>query len=374
MGGKSATISAANHPGTWIKTDAAVAYSVASVTMKFVGKCYNQDSEKATVTVLAYSDAGLTTKVAETPAQEVPAISDNDGVETLTFTFATAPAANMYYKINFDIINTTTYNGVVALEKVTFNAAGGETPVEIAQPSDTFSGTVTVGGQGVFTTIALADAKAFVELGDTKAVLDYTFDKATGLVTIPLGGNYGNLKGTYDAENNKLVNCGLDGAAAAMVTNNGSLEFAGSKVAYNCDGTDAELQAIFKRRVGSSENGLVVADTTNKVAGQSAVQLPGNGSGDVRLNLKQDISGGVTAKNLGYWVFNPSANNVKVRMWVYKAANLQSNAELTQTPVEMAPGWNYYRAGFTEAKIYNIQIADFSNSGVNLTFDNIAIF
>ena len=123
MGGKSATISAADHPGTWIKTDAAVAYSVASVTMKFVGKCYNQDSEKATVTVLAYSDAELTTKVAETAAQEVPAINDNNGFEELTFTFAIAPAANMFYKINFDIINTTTYNGVVALEKVTFNAA-----------------------------------------------------------------------------------------------------------------------------------------------------------------------------------------------------------------------------------------------------------
>ena len=48
MGGKSATISAEGHPGTWIKTDKALDYSVASVTLKFVGKCYNQDNEKAT--------------------------------------------------------------------------------------------------------------------------------------------------------------------------------------------------------------------------------------------------------------------------------------------------------------------------------------
>ena len=62
-------------------------------------------------------------------------------------------------------------------------------------------------------------------------------------------------------------------------------------------------------------------------------------------------------------------------MWVYKAANLQSNAEIASSSgVEFAPGWTFYRVGFTEAKIYNIQIADFSNSGVNLTFDNIAIF
>ena len=123
MGGKSATISAEGYPGTYIKTDKAISYSVTSITIKFVGKCYNQADEKATVKVLSYSDAALATKVAETPAQEVPAISTNDGVETVTFTFATAQAANLYYKINFDIVNTTTYNGVVALEKVTFNAA-----------------------------------------------------------------------------------------------------------------------------------------------------------------------------------------------------------------------------------------------------------
>ena len=107
----------------------------------------------------------------------------------------------------------------------------------------------------------------------------------------------------------------------AAVANNGSLEFAGSKVSFDCEGSDAELQAIFKRRVGGNENGLVAADTTNYIAGQSGVQLPGNSSGDVRLNLKQDITNGVTAKNLGYWVFNPSSNPVKLRMWVYQVLN-----------------------------------------------------
>ena len=123
MGGKSATISAATHPGTWIKTDAAVNYSVASITIKYVGKCYNQESEKATVKVESYSDAALATKVAETEAKEVPAITTNEGIEEVTYTFQAPQAANMYFKVCFDIINTTTYNGVVALEKVTFNAA-----------------------------------------------------------------------------------------------------------------------------------------------------------------------------------------------------------------------------------------------------------
>ena len=123
MGGKSATISAADHPGTYIKTDVAVAYSVASVTIKYVGKCYNQESEKATVKVESYSDAALTTKVAETTAKEVPAITTNEGIEEITYEFTAAQAANLYYKVHFDIVNTTTYNGVVALEKITFNPA-----------------------------------------------------------------------------------------------------------------------------------------------------------------------------------------------------------------------------------------------------------
>ena len=121
LGGKSATISAEGYLGTYIKTNNALSFGVKTVTLDLVGKCYNQADEKAVVTVIAYSDAACTTQVATTTSQEVPAITTNEGTATLTFTFATAPAANMYYKVNFDITNTTTYNGVVALAKVTFS-------------------------------------------------------------------------------------------------------------------------------------------------------------------------------------------------------------------------------------------------------------
>lgn len=287
-----------------------------------------------------------------------------------------SPAENLFYKVEFDCKQGSA-NGNCRINSIKYMFAEQETPVEIAQPSGTYSGLVNVAGTGAFTTIALANEKAFVEIGSEKATVAYTFDKSTGLVTIPLGGNYGNLTGTYDEENDKLINCGIDGAAAAMVTDNGSLEFNHSLAHFDCEGDDAALQATFKRRVGGSENGTVSADAVNFIAGESGVKLPGNGSGDVRLNLRADLGGGsgITAKNLGYWVYNPSSNNVKLRMWIYKAANLGSNAEIASSSgVEFAPGWTYYRIGFTEAKIYNIQIGDFSNSGVTLTFDNIAIF
>ncbi len=120
MGGKSATISAEGHPGTWIKTNNAIEFGVKTVTLDLVGKCYNQADEKAVVTVYSYSDAACTTQVGATSSQEVPAITTNEGTASLSFTFAT-PAANLYYKVSFAITNTTTYNGVVALAKVTFS-------------------------------------------------------------------------------------------------------------------------------------------------------------------------------------------------------------------------------------------------------------
>ncbi len=120
MGGKSTTISAADHPGTWIKTNNAIAFGVKTVTLDLVGKSYNQADEKAVVTIYSYSDAECTTQVGATTSQEVPAITTNEGTASLNFTFAT-PTANLYYKVSFAITNTTSYNGVVALAKVTFS-------------------------------------------------------------------------------------------------------------------------------------------------------------------------------------------------------------------------------------------------------------
>lgn len=120
MGGKSATISAEGYPGTYIKTNNAISFGVAKVALTFVDQCYNQDNEKASVHIEAYSDSSLTTKVAETTSQEVPAIAKNGEPVTLNFQFA-SPTTGLYYKVVFDITNTTTYNGVVALKSVVFS-------------------------------------------------------------------------------------------------------------------------------------------------------------------------------------------------------------------------------------------------------------
>ena len=122
MGGKQATVEAADYKGTYIATNTALTVSVRKVTVKFIAQCYNNDNEKATVHVEAYSDSALTAKVAETASAEVAAIGSGGDPINQDFSFSTPTAANLYYKVVFDIYNKTTYNGVVALETVTFVA------------------------------------------------------------------------------------------------------------------------------------------------------------------------------------------------------------------------------------------------------------
>ena len=71
---------------------------------------------------------------------------------------------------------------------------------------------------------------------------------------------------------------------------------------------------------------------------------------------------------------------------MYRGAGLTSNAELTNgsnsdsRAIAKAGQWTYVILYFdntnfnAETKIYNFQIADFTNSNAALTFDNIALF
>lgn len=121
FGPKAETLSGDSFPGVWMKTKGAMANAISEIKIQFVGKCYNQENESAKVKVEAYSDAAFTTKVAETAEHEVAEISSNDGriLDTLAAP-QTGFAAGLYYKVVFDIHNTTTYNGVVAVESITF--------------------------------------------------------------------------------------------------------------------------------------------------------------------------------------------------------------------------------------------------------------
>ena len=251
---------------------------------------------------------------------------------------------------------------------------------EVAQPVGSFSGYAVNASDdsNIFVDIALADSKAFVEVGSLlKTTVDFTFNKTNGLLTIALGGSFGNLTATYDEATNKLTNVAVDGAAAAMLKNNGSLELVAAAKFWDCNGTTAELQAMFKRRYMSgswqvdSSNADRFVSYENGICG-SAMQRRGFSGGAVAVNLAADMDP-VEVSNIGFWVYNPGSSDLTLRMWIYKGAGLTSNAELGSVTA-VAGQWTYCRMGFTKASIYNFQIADFNNSGVALVFDNIVLF
>ena len=266
---------------------------------------------------------------------------------------------------------------VMISEMELYAIEGGQQQQEVAQPNGNYSGyaVYAVDDSNLFVNIALSNDLAFVEVGSLiKTTTAFTFDKATGALSVNLG-DYGTLKATYDEANNKLTNVGIEGAAAAYIKNNNEVSLTGAANLLDCEGTDEVLQAVFKRRVGSNENGKVVADTEHFAGGKSGVKVPGNSSGDVRLNMRNDLAAAFASKNVGFWVYNPSANQVTIRLWVYKGTGLSNNAELVNGGVKLnANGWTYVRVGTNNASIYNFQIGDFSNSGVDLTFDNICMF
>ena len=288
------------------------------------------------------------------------------------------------FQISIPLDATTVFVGSVefiggALTKINDEAVVA--PVEIAQPIGNFSGYAVNASDdsNIFVDIALGDEKAFVEVGSLlKDQFTYTFNKATGLVTIALGGNFGNLTATFDEANSKLINVGVDGAAAAMLKNNGTMELVSATKFWDCNGTTAELQAQFKRRYMSgswqvdTSNADRFVSYENGIAG-SAMQRRGWTGGAVAVNLAEDMEA-VEVSNLGVWVYNSSANDITLRMWIYKGAGLTDNAELGSGLVAKANSWTYIRIGFTKAAVRNFQIADFTNSGVALVFDNICLF
>lgn len=221
-----------------------------------------------------------------------------------------------------------------------------------------------------------------------------THTKALEITTTgDTGANYGNLKfgkitATYDVANDKLVKVAFDGAVKDQIANNGQIEAVRAKsgdAAFfaDCDGTSDELKAQFKRRYMS---GSWQVDTTNEnrferdeehfVSGTGAMKRKGWTGGAVAVNLGADFAIAKQVSNIHFWVYNPTDNaNIKIRVWVYKAANFGSNQEVITNGFSIvANGWTYCSVGFTKAGVYNFQLADFTNSGAALTFDNIYLF
>lgn len=271
--------------------------------------------------------------------------------------------------------------------------------VEVTQtitnyPEGTYTGTASVLGNSFPITLAIGNQHnrlVAVRLTNTDAVATgISVDPSTNVVSITTSGSYsgytfGTITGTYDVANQSITGIKCNGSISSYVSNNGSITAikavsGTNKFFADCDGTTSELQSQFKRRymsgswqVDTSNADRFTSNTTEFVSGGGAMKRRGYASNAVALNLNTDFSPSKTCSNIHFWVYNPSANDITLRMWGYKGSNLSSNFE-TGSVTAKANGWSYLAMGFTSAAIYNFQIADFTNSGVYLTFDNIYLF
>ena len=122
-----------------------------------------------------------------------------------------------------------------------------------------------------------------------------------------------------------------------------------------------------------SNSDRITSNTTEYVSGTGSVKRRGYGSGAVAMCFYNDFSPTKQVQNIQFWVYNPSASDITLRMFYYTAAKLATNGE-TGSVTAKANQWTYVAMGFGTRTIYNFQIADFNNTGVYLSFDNIALF
>lgn len=268
-------------------------------------------------------------------------------------------------------------------------------------PEGTYRGDATVLGNSYTIVLAIGNRSnglVAVKLANTDAgATGITYNSSTRKITISTNGNYsgysyGTITGTYNPDTDSITNIQCAGSIKNYVSNNGSITATKPSTYFDCDGTTRGLQSQFKRRYRNNDAWNVDSSNSDRVKTNETKFVSGWGGASVRpcgtsyqayaLNLMNDLSPAVTVANIGFWVYNPSNADVHLREWVYKAASLQSNAEIGALTA-YANGWTYCCMGFTSAAIYNFQISAWtSNSPSNsstamsavLTFDNIILF
>ena len=273
-----------------------------------------------------------------------------------------------------------------------------EDPAPANYPQGTFKGTFKTSRTGSNLNIVIAIGNyhngivsvLLNNVSDAHAT-GITFNESTNAISIPTTGSFnsksiGTITGTYNASTGVISN--LKSSAFYTSGSYSATKVATGNTFYDCEGTTAELQSQFKRRYMSGswqvDTGNADRITHNGVeyaSGSGALKRRGYGSGAVALNLNNDFSSTISVTILSFWVYNPSDSNIDLRCWVYKATGLNTNAEMT-AGIKTANAYSWTYCSFyvvsgsspVANNIYNFQIADFTNSGVYLTFDNIYLY
>ena len=226
--------------------------------------------------------------------------------------------------------------------------------------------------------ISITNSLAYMKISNKSYYVSYSYDSSTSELSINTNDDsYGVFTANY--RDGALMDGSFNGSLAQSIFNNGTISLSENNLLYDCDGTSEQLQTAFKRRYRPDGGSGWVIDTANadritsvndSVMG-SCLRIRPYSNGAIALNLAQDLETPLECNSFGFWVYNPSENDIDLRIWMYKSTSHTSSFEIA-TVTAVAGQWTYCYSVFTALSTYNFQIADFTNSGVGLLFDNIS--
>ena len=338
----------------------------------------------------------------------------------LTATIAPAEATNKNYSWSSsnESFATVTQDGVVTAvapgtADITCTTADGGftdkcvvTVTALDYPEGTFAASVSLMGNGYDLVIAIGNAtnnKVAVRISTSDVVpTGITYNSSTKAFSIPTTGKLadtytvGTITGTYDAENDRLINVNADGQISAAVSNV-TLTRPTNGIYLPCEGSTSDLQGQFGRRYRSKGASSWSNDTSNtdRIQSETSTLLSGNTSMSVRpcgntydaygFVLKNDLGAAKTVKSIHFWVYNPCDYDISFRAYYYKGTGFSNNGQIGLTNAAdkaKAHSWTYVSRGFTQSAIYNfilsVWTADQTEAGTSmsarLVFDDIYLY
>ena len=361
-------------------------------------------------------DAEYVAPVAATGVTVDPSVLALDVGQHSTLTATVAPAdatnKNVAWSTSNDAVATVSNEGVV-----TAVGAGNATITATAQDggwTDTCAVTVSLPSS-----IPYPEGTFFAEISSYKLVIalgnetnglvavristadvtptGITFDDTDGTFTITTTGSVGgytvgNITGVYDYANDRLLHVGCSGQIGAAVSD---VTLTRPETLLNCDLSTSQLQALIKRRYRQSDKWNVDATNTDRVVSVTDNVLSGTSSMTVRpcgssfqgygFSLNNDFASPKTLANFHCWVYNPCDYDMKLRVYYFKAAGLNSAGQvgLGSADTVKAHSWTYISRGFTSSSVYNFNISvwteDFASNtstimSAKLVFDDILFY
>ena len=327
-------------------------------------------------------------KVAKTRTTALKAIVTPDDTENKNVTWKSSDTNIAIVDENGVITPVATGTVKVTATSVAEPTVSAETNVTVTElfPGGLYVGYAKLLGSDTPIVIGLSDTGDYtIKFANTVDAQPTSFDlnRNTGVMTFETTGKYthegtdytfGTITAAYDPSTHSIKNLNVAGTIGAAISNNGSIECAAPATSNNCDGSTEELQNFFVRRSGDpwTATDNVSSNSVIYQSGGKALEMEGNKSARISLALKSGLPG-VTLKNVGFWVYNPSNSDITLRQWIYKSANFGGAEEIGSVTAK-AGQWTLCLMGFGSKTIYNVQVADFAKTGVNLIFDNFTLY